>query len=208
MGFFNAVLTKFTHIRQHVDLETALFTLMSYTTFLAAETVGASGIVAVLLCGICQAHYTYKNLSNESKIQTKQVNHYFFILSTCSHISQITLIFYELFFEKLFYLLSFLSENLIFVYIGVTLLTIRESNWNTWFIITAFVAIFVGRLLNVYPLSFLINLTRTTRRKITFSMQNMLFFSGLRGAMAFSLGKYFCFVVKKKNSTSIPKPKT
>lgn len=163
MGFFNALLTKFTDIRQHADLETALFALMSYTTFLAAETVGASGIVAVLLCGICQAHYTFKNLSDESKIQTKQI----------------------------FNLLSFLSENFIFVYIGVTLLTFREQHWNTWFIITAFVAIFIGRLLNVYPLSFLINLTRTTRRKITFNMQNMLFFSGLRGAMAFSLGKPF-----------------
>jgi sodium/hydrogen exchanger-like protein 6/7 len=74
--------------------------------------------------------------------------------------------------------------------------TFRAQHWETWFILTSFLAIFVGRAFYVYPLSFIINLTRSEERKIRFNMQNMLLFSGLRGAMAFSLGNLMEKIIK------------
>ena len=54
MGLGTALLTKLTNIGQFPLLETALFTLMSYSTFLIAEVAGLTGIVTVLFCGIAQ----------------------------------------------------------------------------------------------------------------------------------------------------------
>ncbi|CAH8558219.1 unnamed protein product [Dicrocoelium dendriticum] len=171
-------------------------------------------IVSVLFCGITQAHYTYHNLSNASKLWTKQ----------------------------LFELLNFLSENFVFAYIGVSTFTFEQHYWNAGFVFIAILACIVARAVSVYPLSALINLCRGHRSlcdenrrypspsssshescnapndildatfvseyasagrrtaaqgkratghvsttKISMNMQHMLFFSGLRGAMAFSL---------------------
>ncbi|XP_067668746.1 sodium/hydrogen exchanger 9-like isoform X6 [Haliotis asinina] len=159
MGCATALITKFTKIRDFPLLETALFFLMSYSSFQTAEVAGLTGIVAVLFCGITQAHYTYNNLSAESKDRTKQ----------------------------LFELTNFLSENFVFLYIGVSIFTFQESRirWDAGFIFASFLAIIIGRLLNIYPLSFLLNLGRTN--KIGWNFQHMMMFSGLRGAIAFAL---------------------
>uniref|UniRef100_A0A8C5BZG8 Sodium/hydrogen exchanger n=1 Tax=Gadus morhua TaxID=8049 RepID=A0A8C5BZG8_GADMO len=161
--------TKFTKLRDFQLLETALFFLMSWSTFLLAEACGFTGVVAVLFCGITQAHYTYNNLSPESQIRTKQ----------------------------LFELLNFLAENFIFSYMGLTLFTFQNHVFNPMFIIGAFVsfrcrfncqrtvAVFIGRACNIYPLSFLLNLGR--RNKIRSNFQHMMMFAGLRGAMTFAL---------------------
>ena len=47
------------------------------------------------------------------------------------------------------------------------------------------VGIFAGRVINIYVLSFVLNLARA--KKISFRFQHMLVFAGLRGAIAFAL---------------------
>ncbi|XP_076606199.1 sodium/hydrogen exchanger 6-like isoform X2 [Chaetodon auriga] len=156
-GVMTALVTKFTKLRDFPLLETALFFLMSWSTFLLAEACGFTGVVAVLFCGITQAHYTFNNLSPDSQDRTKQ----------------------------LFELLNFLAENFIFSYMGLTLFSFQSHVFNPMFIIGAFIAVFLGRAANIYPLSFLLNLGR--KNKIGSNFQHVMMFAGLRGAMTFAL---------------------
>ncbi|XP_043846657.1 LOW QUALITY PROTEIN: sodium/hydrogen exchanger 9 [Dromiciops gliroides] len=152
-----ALLTKFTKLCEFPMLETGLFFLLSWSAFLSAEAAGLTGIVAVLFCGVTQAHYTYNNLSSDSKMRTKQ----------------------------LFEFMNFLAENVIFCYMGLALFTFQNHIFNALFILGAFLAIFIARACNIYPLSFILNLGR--KQKIPWNFQHMMMFSGLRGAIAFAL---------------------
>ena len=82
-----------------------------------------------------QAHYTFRNLSNESQLRTKQ------------------------FFETL----CFLSENFIFSYLGVSMFTFSHHFFSPIFIFGAFVAIAVARAANIYPLSLVLNCGRSQK---------------------------------------------
>lgn len=157
MGLMTALLMKFSNLRDYPLLETSMFFIMSYSTFLFAEFAGLTGIVAVLFCGIMQSYYTFINLSEESRRRTKD----------------------------LFELINFLAENFVFSYMGLSLFTYKNHQWVPGFITFSFVAIFAGRVVNIYILSFILNLGRAKR--IKFRFQHMLVFAGLRGAIAFAL---------------------
>jgi sodium/hydrogen exchanger-like protein 6/7 len=63
--------------------------------------------------------------------------------------------------------------------------TFPKHHFDPSYIVGAFVAIFVGRALHIYPLSAGLNCGR--KNKISANLQHMMMFSGLRGAIAFSL---------------------
>lgn len=157
IGLVTAIITKIAKLQEYPVIESTFFVVISYFTFPLAESLGLTGIVAILFCGITQSHYTYINLSEESRGRTKDA----------------------------FELMNFISENFLFSYMGVSLFTYPFHQWKPGFIGFAFIAIAVGRVLNIVPLALILNTRRS--RKIQWTFQAMLLFAGLRGAIAFAL---------------------
>lgn len=98
--------------------------------------------------------------------------------------------------KYLFQILSQLSENFIFIYLGLDLFADTDLNFNPLFIIVAVFGICLARYLAVFPLSKAINwfIRMKARRRgvevpdeLPFSYQAMLFWAGLRGAVGVAL---------------------
>lgn len=137
-GVVTALTTKFARLGDNPLLETSLVVLTSYSAHLTAEAADASGIVAILLCGITQAHYTINNLSFESRERLK----------------------------NLFEMMNFLCENFLFLAVGVSFW--QRQTWNLPFVGIAFVACVVARLMSVYPLTAFLNLGRRKEIPLSF----------------------------------------
>eukprot|EP01006_Ploeotia_vitrea_P040619 TRINITY_DN66440_c12_g6_i1.p1 TRINITY_DN66440_c12_g6~~TRINITY_DN66440_c12_g6_i1.p1 ORF type:complete len:618 (+),score=100.30 TRINITY_DN66440_c12_g6_i1:268-1854(+) len=141
-------------------LELTLLCTFPYMAFMLAEGLHFSGIVSILFCGIGMAHYTYNNLSKEAK-----------------HTSR-----------SLFKVLASLAETFVFVYLGLAMFSFEQTWSQVKLIIVALLACLIARVFNVYPNSFLANLGRKSTGKpgkIGPKFQFVLWFSGLRGAVAF-----------------------
>ena len=78
-------------------------------------------------------------------------------------------------------------ESFVFVYMGLALFSFRQDfkHWPTYAV--GILSMLLARAINVYPITFCINCRRRPGRVIPVGFQNIAWFAGLRGAIAFAL---------------------
>ncbi|KAF7725373.1 monovalent cation:H+ antiporter, CPA1 (nhx1) [Apophysomyces ossiformis] len=161
-GIVVALMLKYSQLHRYANIEACLISLMAYSSYLFSNGAQMSGIVTLLFTGITLKHYAYDNMSLRTKRATKYV----------------------------FQILSQLSENFIFIYLGVNLFTQTDLDYKPLFIMVTTVVICIARYFSVAPLSALINAVCRALGKpeqLPRSHQLMVFWAGLRGAVAFAL---------------------
>mmetsp|Transcript_18460 Transcript_18460/g.27891 ORF Transcript_18460/g.27891 Transcript_18460/m.27891 type:complete len:602 (-) Transcript_18460:106-1911(-) len=162
LGFVTSYLYKHTSLNSYANLESTLLFLFCYFCYALAESLGLSGIMALFFNGIILSHYNSHNLSEGSRHATEQI----------------------------FATLATVSETIVFLYMGMGAFTGKFANWNLAFSLYGMLFCVVGRFLNIFPLSFILNRFRVKRSdKISCKMQMVLWFAGLRGAIAYALAE-------------------
>lgn len=80
------------------------------------------------------------------------------------------------------------SRFLVFLYMGMSVFTGLFKDYDVIFSVMGLTFCFLGRFMNIFPLSFVANLCRQKgSNHISIKMQTVLWFAGLRGAIAFAL---------------------
>lgn len=168
VGIAVSLMLKFTYVRRIPKTESCLIILTAYLTYFMSNAIHMSGIVSLLFCGICMKHYAYHNMSRRTQLTTKFV----------------------------FQVTSQLSENFIFIYLGLSLFTDDKLDYKPLFILITVAGICAARWCAVFPLSRIINaVTRYRQRRrgeelveeIPYAHQAMIYWAGLRGAVGVAL---------------------
>ncbi|KAF8816934.1 monovalent inorganic cation transporter [Phlegmacium glaucopus] len=173
-GLVTSLMLKHSYLHLYPSIESCLVALSAYTCYFFSNGLSMSGIVSLLFCGITLKHYAYHTMSRRTQRATK------YIFST----------------------LAQLSENFIFIYLGMSLFTSAPESESVTnyvkpvFIIIATISVVFTRYAAVFPLSEAINFFYKHARgqrheELPHSYQMMLFWAGLRGAVGVALAAGF-----------------
>lgn len=157
IGLACSYLCKNTSLRQYPEYEISILFLFAYGSYSFSESLGLSGIMSLFFCGIILSHYNSYNLSSTSQITA----------------------------HNIFKSLAVLSEYFVFLYIGMGLFTGTFKHINFIFVILCTLFCLIARVANIFPLSLIANVFR--KKTIPLTMQVVMWFAGLRGAIAFAL---------------------
>ncbi|CAL8325526.1 unnamed protein product [Merluccius merluccius] len=155
-GLISAFCLKHFDLRKTPSLEFAVMIIFAYLPYGLAEGIKLSGIMSILFSGIVMSHYTHHNLSPVTQILMQQ---------TLRSV-------------------AFMCETCVFAFLGLSIFSFPH-NFEFSFVIWCIFLVLLGRAVNIFPLSFLLNFFRD--HKITPKMMFIMWFSGLRGAIPYAL---------------------
>lgn len=174
-GVCAAIITRKVVKDAHAHSEVTIIVSIAYLSFIVSDACGFSGLMTIFFCGVMMSHYAKYNISEEGRDTTANVTR----------------------------VLAYISETFVFIYFGFIILpTLAAScdrvdsyviDWAfvTW---TALLCI-ISRAANIVPLTLLLNAFKRSpeAKKTRISMSSMLviWFAGLRGAIAFALSLTF-----------------
>ncbi|PIA13964.1 sodium/hydrogen exchanger [Coemansia reversa NRRL 1564] len=166
-GVFMSLLCKHLRLYEYPSIEASLALLLPYQAYLFSNAIDLSGIVSLLFCAATMRQYAYKSLSVKSKRTTRY----------------------------LFHLLSGLAENFVFIYLGISLFTSEDVLFRPVFIVYVMISTCISRYSAIFPLSHVLNAifkyrhpsAPSSAQPVTHEEQTMLFWAGLRGAVAVAL---------------------
>jgi len=107
---------------------------VAYLSYLSAELFHFSGIISIIICGLVQAHYALKNISQKSYTTVK-------------------------YFTKM---LSSTSDAIIFLFLGMVLVSDKHV-WHTGFVVWTLILCLVCRFAGVFLLTWLANKLRVRK---------------------------------------------
>ncbi|KAL4493449.1 hypothetical protein ABPG72_007457 [Tetrahymena utriculariae] len=142
------------------NTELTILFLIPWVSYLIAEVLKLSGIVSIMFCGIAMARYALPNVSENSR----KVN------------------------KKLYHTLAYTFENLVFIFIGIGLVSFdlawKETGVSLF--ILGFLIINLARYFNIEIITYMLNRYRA-KNKVNKTFRFIMWFSGFRGAMAYAL---------------------
>lgn len=147
--------------QQTFNSEISMMILCPWVSYLVADGLELSGIVAILVNGLFLNLYATPNISRGSQKVLK--------------------IAYET--------IAYSAETMVFVFLGIGVFAFDHpmEQLGIGAVVLAIINLNIARFLNVSIVSWLVNRARSDRTKINNKQKFVMWISGLRGAMAYAL---------------------
>jgi len=161
LGLLTSFIYRHSRLKEYPKFESSLLFLFCYGCYATAEAAQMSGIMALFFNGMVLSHYNDINLSQAAHVAS----------------------------EHIFSTLATVSETIVFLYMGTGVFTGKFENFDPVLTVIALLLCLVGRFFNIFPLSWLANKGRPNDKQVPVKMQLVLWFAGLRGAIAYALAE-------------------